>query len=460
MSNVILAYVRPWNNLQFNYLAKKVFTDENIVNISEHKNIDKSGLYQNFYEFINSFEINDKKKVIKDFNFSTNEINNIIARCRLLRDINSKQADNLLFAMAYSISKVFSKHKPKAVISLTVDSYIIDLLYIYSQKKNIPFIGIIPSFVNGYFRISSKGEAVLNPSPNYDAVDSIKNKLIQKTYTPIFVLKAISRTKQIILKRWLMNILRVPYFYTKRLFTGDYYNYHYWVSQLISTKFISLIPTFNLGCKDWENSLKLTTKPKIYIPLQMFPECTVDYWCENLDVIKYYQVLEEFISKHHRSFQIIIKEHPGVFGNRPKGFYKKIRNDSRIKIVPTFVPSNELIALIDAVLVWTGTVGFEAALRGKIVFCFSKSYYTYGNNFNQITLNTTTKELLNIINKKSAIEEIDKEEQTRLIKNLCKFLFEGHFINDGSWNPNKSSHREKMDKISNSIRNYINSIKI
>ena len=53
-------------------------------------------------------------------------------------------------------------------------------------------------------------------------------------------------------------------------------------------QFFSLFPHKDIGNLKWENELNCKDKPSLYIPLQMFPEATVDYWCEDIKVIKYF----------------------------------------------------------------------------------------------------------------------------------------------------------------------------
>ena len=84
-------------------------------------------------------------------------------------------------------------------------------------------------------------------------------------------------------------------------------------------------PPRDIGNTGWEKELKYKEKPSLYIPLQMFPEITVDYWCKNLEAIKYYETLEKLINKLHNNFSLFIKEHPDVMGSRPKNFYSKIQ---------------------------------------------------------------------------------------------------------------------------------------
>ena len=85
------------------------------------------------------------------------------------------------------------------------------------------------------------------------------------------------------------------------------------------------------------------------------PEATIDYWCEDLKIIKYYETLEKIISKLHKNFSLFVKEHPAIVGSRPRNFYSKLVNDKRITIIPSDTNSNYVVKKTDGVIIWSGT---------------------------------------------------------------------------------------------------------
>ena len=111
---------------------------------------------------------------IIDFNKS--EIQEIITRCRLLRNIEKKQAIKHLISMALAIKEVLKIEKPNYLIMQTVDNYISDLMHRYCKKNTIKFIGIVGTPFNSYFRVTSQGEANFNKQ----AKNSIDKKNFQK----------------------------------------------------------------------------------------------------------------------------------------------------------------------------------------------------------------------------------------------------------------------------------------
>ncbi|UTW07490.1 capsular biosynthesis protein [Pseudomonas benzenivorans] len=422
----VICYVRPWNADQFATLAKNIFPEASIYCCSEHARVDSLGLKQAYYS-----NLKDNIREV-EADITADEAQDMIVRCRLLRKLPFFVAQKHLFAMAAAIKGILERKKPQVVLSLTVDSYVIDLLRHLSVRQGVRFVALVPSFVNGYFRVTSRGESTLNPGYDLSIIDDLRHKLLDPLYTPSFNVSALSNPNRGVFKRWVANLARVPYFFAKRYFSGDRFNFHYWASQLVSWEQFSIFLPREPGNPNWEQVLASDSRPALYIPLQMFPECTVDYWSEDAGVIDYYAALERFIEKHHVSFNIVVKEHPSVMGARPSGFYRKIKKDARITVVPTYTPSNLVLDKVQGVFIWTGTVGFESALRGKAVITLCNPYYAYGKRFLKITEQTPSEVLLDHV-KAMQILKVTNCEQEELLANLVEQLFPGSFKNNGAW---------------------------
>ena len=149
------------------------------------------------------------------------------------------------------------------------------------------------------------------------------------------------------------------------------------------------------------------------------------------------------------SFHFLIKEHPGVIGGRGIKFYKSLSHLENVTFVPTEANSNELIEESDAVLVWTGSVGFEAALRGKPVLTVCNPYYASGRQFKKIDEHSTEVEILKHISGNSA--KLNYEEKFDLVANLLSGFRLGTYINNSSWSKLNMEHIEQASNIASEI---------
>lgn len=443
MSGVILSYVRPWNVEQFTFLASQMSPGNRVVRASEHAKIDEAGISRRYYLNLKRYaQENDgmPSGLLPD------QVADVIARCRLLRRLPRGEAQRHVWAMAQAVEETLDQLAPALIVSLTIDSYVMDLLRILAGVRGIRFVAFISTFVNGCFRISARGEPTVFGLADAALVDELRDKLLKEDYAPAFNSKSLSNPRRSVYRRWAANIARVPWFWMKRVISGDYYNYHYWVSQQLSLEQLHWLPPADPGDESWLGKLKASSRPSIFIPLQMFPECTVDYWCQDVRVIDYYVVLDKLLDKLSSRFNVVIKEHPSVMGSRPTGFYSRLAKDPRVTVVPTYTPSNLVLKEADAVLVWTGSVGFESILRGKPVFGLATPFYASGERFMSIDMEPDLDAMAEHIAHCQA-NPISVDEQNAILGHLASQLLRGDFINFGTWTADNPEHRAQIEGV-------------
>lgn len=439
----ILVYVRPWNKSQFEHIARNVWPESELLFVSEHKSIDESGLPTEFDHNLN-------KNTIEIDALTEIEIIDVIRRCRLLRAVNEDDARKMVSAMYAAIIKLLKFHRPITALFIAVDSYVIHLIKIACERSGIPFIGIMPSFVNGYFRVTALGERNESRNTEKNELIEVTAKLVQKNYKPNFLAQTASDVHQRAKRNWLRNLPKPIWFGALRWIKGDRWNYHYCASQVVSMQHWSFWPQSYIGVKPTNREAledKESNKPLVFLPLQMSPEATVDYWSFDTSWIDYEAKVLSIIDAYSRSHRFIAKEHPNVLGFRSRGFYEQLSKRSNCVLVSTEISSNALLDFCDAVVICTGTVGFEAALRGIPVFSDSQPYHLPRSSVKPIN------ELANLtsLNKSTNPPKIND-----IMEYLMNGLLKGNLINDGSWNPNNTRHIKENLIIADSLRNFIN----
>jgi len=441
----IMYHVGPWCVEQYKTIVKGIDEDCESLQISGFKGIDKSGLVISYYRIL-------EKNKLKKFNLTKLD-NDIIKRCRLLRSLEENEALLHLYSMKEAVEEIFDKFNPNLVVSETIDQYLMDLIYHECKNRNIPFVGLVVTFINGYYRISSRGEYNYCRESTDDEINNVLSMILNKNYKPNFVSKASNNIYKALFKKHIRNFIKIPYFFIKRYLFDEKYNYHYWVSQKLSIDSLQLFPKVNIGDKNYLEKINKGNKKTIFIPLQYFPEATIEYWCNELDVIDYEIKLVKYLKKLSKEFILIIKEHPNVVGLRKNSFYEKLLGIDNLIICPTEENSNYLVDISDAVFVWTGSVGFEAALRGKPVLTVTKPYYMSGKQFKTININTSINEINDFIEERTSV--ITEEEKTELVKYVLNGFLHGKYINDASWKLNNINDVNDAISIGKDIRNFI-----
>lgn len=370
----VLCYVRPWNEVQFEEICKSAFPNQKIFYISDFPKH-----YSNFQIQLNQAFLKNRKPT--DFILEDKEIDDIIVRCRLLRNIPMKKAMSLLYACMSVLEDIFNKYAPSAVIGLAVDSYVIDLIRLYSEERGIKYIGLIPSFLNGYCRITSRGEYIKVRDVSDSEVEKVYRQLKYRNEQPNYLTKF--ETDRELLKKWKYNKRRnkLRYFYMslKRLQSKSYrYCYHYWASMLVFKG-----TTEKIDLNIFERNLEIDNSViSCYLPLHFVPECTVDYWAKDQKLVCYYESVLNVINQlAKKNIKVYIKEHPNAIGFRPINFYRSLKHCKNVVLVCPSVNSIYMIKQTNFTLVWTGTAGIEAYLLEKPVVEIGSPYYVHDDSF-------------------------------------------------------------------------------
>ena len=435
----VLCYVRPWNENQFKEICKAAFPDQKIYYIS-----DFPGHISGFQAQINNAYT--KGLMPLELFLKEHEIDDIILRCRLLRNIPLYQAKILLYGVMSVIEKLFKQYEPKIVIGVTVDSYVIDLIRLYAEKKGVQYTGLIPSFLNGYCRITARGEYRKVRDVSDSEVEQVYEQLKYKNQQPNYLSKF--ETERALLQKWKYNKrrnkLRHYYMSLKRLQSKEYKHcYHYWASMLVFKG-----TTERVDSTIFERKLELdSSEVACYLPLHFFPECTVDYWTKDQKLVHYYASILDVVSQLAKlKIKVYIKEHPNALGFRPIYFYQELKKYKNLVLVCPSVNSRDMIKQTNFTLVWTGTAGIEAYLLEKPVVEIGSPYYLHDKSF--IKFNDFVKDFSKhrkIVNKSKNGKE--------LVRHILENTVKAPFYHDFDKRPQKESKNE-MKTLGQEIKRY------
>jgi capsule polysaccharide export protein KpsC/LpsZ len=126
-------------------------------------------------------------------------------------------------------------------------------------------------------------------------------------------------------------------------------------------------------------------------------------------------------------YKIIVKEHPSSLGYRPAGYYRKIEDIPNILLISPRVDSHSLIKNADAVIVLSGTTGWEALLHKVPVISFGESFYNDSGLANRCKNYNELPDILDKI-KRTRNEDNDYDEAIKkFVAALHEQTYEGYF---------------------------------
>lgn len=156
-------------------------------------------------------------------------------------------------------------------------------------------------------------------------------------------------------------------------------------------------------------------KKTILFTLHKQPEASIDvigrYYENQLNLIKnVWRIMPE-------DYILLVKEHSNAIGDRNLKFYKEIKKLRHTYLVDNSVNSYMLLENCEAVFTVSGTIAYEAALKGKKSFTFAPTFFNNLNGCNEISW----KDFRN----NQTFEDLLKQEDISNLKEFSAWLL-GH----------------------------------
>ena len=429
----ILIYVRFWNKDFFIKLAKLMYPDATIMVYSDFRGLGKYWTGNYIYN------------VKYDSSLSEDVKQDIITRCRFLRGLESKKAEELCCRLYSGIEELFRTHKINMVLMPIIDCYSLDILDRVAKAKGIPVIAFCGNFIKGYSRFTVRGERIdLKRVVADSEVNTVYGMLTEQSYKPDFAfMRKVNKTA--IIKRYVRNICKEKIYYNlKKTLDRDWDNYHF--NTVGKTDLSTMLEQLDAPYFTHINLLSdINMKSAVYIPLHFTPEATVDYWSQNALDSYYEKSVEQIIKNADSSIIFLVKEHPSMMGRRNPDFYKRFSAFRNVFLIHPYDSSNMLLNMVDTVVVYTGSVGVEALLRNKRVLSFTKNYYS------DIHPNIT---IIDKVTLKNITTPIIHYDEKLFLRDLLKGLFPYHYA--VGWNVEKNS--DNLEELAKWCIGYYNQL--
>lgn len=367
----ILVYVREY--LKFNYLPLfAAVPDAEIEYLTDFPTRGMHNIRDMFYE---ELEHQDPERHLPF------DVNDVVIRCRLLRQLDPIVARLMAGAMYNVMKRVVRPNEHSVVVGQIVDDYLTHLLSIVATQAGVKYIGLCSSFFPGYTQISQFTNGIAVNGRDVDAseaqvlVSTIAKRNFRMDYTQpknYSLLPHIKRVLRYQFKEFAFAILK--------RYRRDPKNYHYTVQKyLAQPKNIFNFPAKASFHQDWESRISGTTRRRVYLPLGVFPEASTDYWVPSLRLLDYDEAVCSMAIDLSKENQVIIKEHVHMLGIRDQRLYARLRDIPNVVSVPPEIISNTLLEdFKPTILVGAGSVGVEATLRQLPVVTFSPTSYWFG----------------------------------------------------------------------------------
>ncbi|HYC71311.1 MAG TPA: hypothetical protein VEB66_08905 [Opitutaceae bacterium] len=313
--------------------------------------------------------------------FGENGCRELIQRCRCLRRQEPAVARRMIGAALLAWQETLDREQPQLFLSFRVDYFVLDVVERLLTARHIPYVSATFSPFNGLVQFTARGRPIQIRNP---AADEVERRLAELN-RPEYLAPAVSREKRYsrrevarqVFYYWLRDVavtldgwrrgdrLSYRHLYQHRHFGPTRFR---WQNYAVRDRFAA----------DWrERSAAFPPEKRVFVALQVNPESTIDYYVDELELIDYQAVAGRLVrTLSAAGYFVLIKDHPNMFGRRRPDFFDPLLAQPNTCLVPTWESSVQLIDYCHTTFTWTGTIGLQAALKGRCSIVVQPIYYT------------------------------------------------------------------------------------
>ncbi len=373
----LLIYTRRGNGAWWRFMAGHLRTFKTVETVSELRGETGYSLAPQFYKALKG-RGNDS---LASNYFNPSELNDIIARCRLLRSLDRSVSLRMIGAMASAIGGVISQFRPDVFLTTRVDSYVLDIFDRLLAARGIPYAGIWRAALfpeKCFFTVRGEPNLIRNVTQN--EVEAGLLAVLADNFEATSIRGGGSKGLFAFAKKRSYYAVRDRVLNLQRHVLSDPLGYRYLTSGLHVPEYsvsFSDWRTVRFGQRDWRSLVApFPTAKRVFVALQVNPESTIDYYVKNVELIDCEKVLTRLVSSLTAAgYVVCVKDHPNMFAMRPVRFFDSIAGSGNVVFVPYDVSSSELIECCGVTFTWTGTVGIQSSLKGRKAIVTNPTYF-------------------------------------------------------------------------------------
>lgn len=369
---------------------------------------------------------------------SAAEVDDVIARCRVLRWKQKSRATAMVLAMADALDAALEMSAPDFVISFPIDNYNQDVLARLARRRGVAYFELAISALPNMCMLMHRGRLITSEmKPDPALIEEKILEIADPTFTPIYIKDQPAYTTLRFLRTMGYFRLRAIYFRLYSWWRRDPFNIHVLDAQprLGHKARLKDIRVTRMIDTDWEARLEAFPRERrVLFGLQLFPEASIDYWVEDLDLLRHEDLLVDIAGRlSEAGFQIVIKDHPLQFGFRKTELLDRLKTFPNVIIAPYEVSGNALLARCGVSVTSTGTLGLQAALLGNVSIT-GEAYYVTEGDFVVLGHRSDVETLADDVIRFGTSAPLH-DRQARIIERLLRGSFDGDFISFRGFDP-------------------------
>lgn len=305
-------------------------------------------------------------------------VDDMIQRCRYLRGHSTEQATKMVAAAILSWEEILSDDRFDAVVTLPVDSFVLDSLIRVAEQKKIPAISPIATLFPGRVRFTVRGELSGSIDADENSNEELERtieKLSDRKFKPDFLMGTDSTIWKTAWRRVLIDSLKVPAFWLYRNLAGDPLSYSFPPKKFLNKRMFAT-PSRANKVLDFEKKSTLNFPDKfVLMPLQFYPESTSDYWIPELEMCNHHRAILAVARALSKEYAIVVKEHPAGIARRDSDVLRKLAQIPNVYVAPTRYPMTPLVERSSLVVGYASSTLLQAVcLNVPVLYCGTPYY--------------------------------------------------------------------------------------
>lgn len=367
------------------------------------------------------------------------EVTDVIARCRVLRWLPKAKATAMALAMAEAMEAVLEDVRPVVALGFPIDSYVSDLLARRARARGVPYYELTASPLPDMCMLMHRGRLItVGEGPDPALVEARIREIADPLFTPSYVQGQAAYTPMRFIRTLGYFRLRALYFRLWSWLVNDPLNLHYLDAQPSlghkakwrDMRIVGMIDA------DWQARIEAFPRDRrVFFGLQLLPEASIDYWVDDLDLVRHEAALIEIArGLTAAGYAVVVKDHPLQFGFRQTELIEALKALPNVVVVPYEVSGNAVLSMCGTSVTATGTLGLQAGLLGnRSIVC--EAYFVAADD--DFIVLRSWDELAGLADRIAAAPEPAdlRARQGRIVAHLLQGSFDADFFSFRNFDP-------------------------
>lgn len=309
------------------------------------------------------------------------DIDDVVSRCRILRLLDPAEGRARAAAGVRAWHSILRDREYSFALLLPVDSFVLDTLERTARSLGVPALYPVGSPFTGRIRFTDRGRLLGTISLDDEESEDLQresDRLREDHFRPGWLFGVDSSPSRTVLRRLIWDMAKTLPYAAYRILARDPKSFSFAPYRLQRKSKWSTPGKALAALRAERDSVEELPSDFAFVPLQMYPEASTDYWIRELSARPTPEAIIRLVKALSREMPVVVKEHPAVVGRRPARILEALRSMENVDFAPLLAPVGALIQKAGLVAGPGSTSMFQAVVNQKRTLFLGTPYYGAG----------------------------------------------------------------------------------